>query len=76
MFHDAQQQAECPVCSTKLKEPFVNCVECKPNVQLCLRVRTLVSPLFHKFNVRFGLLYFEEVMKKFEELINNQRNLS
>ena len=28
----------CPVCLSKLKEPYINCVECQPNTQLCLRV--------------------------------------
>lgn len=28
---------ECPSCSSNLKEPYINCVECQPNVQICLR---------------------------------------
>jgi len=35
--HHQEVASDCPVCCTKLKKPFINCVECKPNVQLCLR---------------------------------------
>lgn len=37
-MNEINDNGNCPVCLSNLKEPYINCVECEPNTQLCLRV--------------------------------------
>lgn len=34
---------KCPSCEVKLREPYIKCNECKPVIELCLKVHAIIK---------------------------------
>ena len=45
-MNEINDNGNCPICLSNLKEPYINCVDCQPNTQLCLRVSILTFQYF------------------------------
>ena len=56
-MNEINDNGNCPICLSNLKEPYINCVDCQPNTQLCLRVSILTFQYFKSCLLTFDAFH-------------------